>query len=70
MPNWIVVDVRDGGVDGYYASETDAKHMAEHAKATLGHDDVIVAQVEGGTTRPIGKCFMSEKRIREKDLSL
>lgn len=62
MMNYIVVDVRNGGVDGYYVNKVDADHMCDHWKKSLGHDDVVVAAVEIPVP-PIGRCFLSEKTL-------
>jgi hypothetical protein len=43
MLNYIIVDVRNGGVDGYYVNRTDANDICEQWKERLGHDDVLVA---------------------------
>jgi hypothetical protein len=63
MVNWLIIDTRDGGLDGYYVSREDALYIAENWKRDLGHDDVMVVAVEENKRR-IGKCFLAEKRMK------
>jgi len=64
---WLVIDVRDGGVDGYYSSLAVARKMRSYWIRELGHDDVIIAKAS--SARPIGKCFMESRRLESRQLS-
>lgn len=62
--SWLIVDVRDGGLDGYYTSREDAERLCEGWKKRLGHEDVIVAEVQDNGPG-IGNCFLSDRAARE-----
>lgn len=65
MP-FLIVDVRDGGVDGYYSIREDAEYVCETWKTRLGHSDVVVAEVQMDTQPGIGnKCFLGNRDVNK-----
>src|SRR5690606_28275419 len=65
---WIIVDVRNGSVDGYYGS-TYADEMSERVarwKELLGHNDVIAANCGVGPHPWIGRCALTDRRSRNE----
>ena len=60
---YLVVDTRDGGLDGWYAMLAMAEAARDNWSDELGHDDVVVCQVVLGHA-PIGACFLANKRSR------
>ena len=63
--SWLVVDVRDGGCDGYYSKEDDAIGSRDEWRKRLGHDDVIVTKAnwdESQSAPRIGQCSLSDRK--------
>ncbi|MCO8124497.1 hypothetical protein NHH03_22350 [Stieleria sp. TO1_6] len=59
---YLIVDVRNGGIDGYYFSLDDAQRIRRYAASEVGHDDLIVVRVTGDRCPPIGdRCFLSNR---------
>ena len=64
---WIVIDVRDGSIDGFYAYDDSPEGWAHINRCrdrwaeTLGHDDVVVAAVHGRGQR-LGPCSLPQRK--------
>lgn len=69
MSEFIVVNTRDGGVDGYYGSRIDAEWIAKTIRENLGHGDVIVAEYQESPTNPRGRIHDDLLRGRVRDFS-
>lgn len=56
---FLVLDLSNGGIDGFYNLREDADLAADYWRERLGHENVIVA--ETNETGRIGDCFLSAK---------
>ena len=56
---FIVIDLKRGGLDGFYSNQKDADAAKYYWRERLGHDAVIVAQLDGDEKVEISdQCFM------------
>ena len=61
---WLVVDFRDGMLDGWYASQDMALDAAEYWREKLGHKFVVVVKREDPVNTKhwlIGPCFAADR---------
>lgn len=64
MSGFLILDMKHGGMDGFYFKREDAVRIAERWKKDLCHDQVLVVEARGGSDVEISSyCFLADRRM-------